>query len=130
MSQQNIHVVRSLYAAFFRRDFVAIAQLVAPDLEISQSSELPWGGTYRGIDGLQQFFGKLTSHLDNSALPIERFLDAGDHVVVIGRTQGTVRATQKPFDVPLAHVWQIKEGRAVRFAPFIDHPTMLASLTV
>lgn len=128
MSAQNIALVQSLYAAFFRRDVLAIAQLVAPDLEISQSPELPWGGTYRGIEGLQQFFGKLREHLDNAALPIERYLDAGDHVVAIGRTQGKVKATGKPFDVPLAHVWQIKDGRAVRFTPFIDHPTMLASL--
>jgi ketosteroid isomerase-like protein len=41
---------------------------------------------------------------------------------------GTVRANGKKFDVPLAHVWGFKEGRAVKFMPFIDNPTMLAVL--
>jgi ketosteroid isomerase-like protein len=48
--------------------------------------------------------------------------------VSIGRTQGTVRANGKRFDVPLAHVWQIKDGLIVRFTPYIDNPTMLAAL--
>jgi ketosteroid isomerase-like protein len=128
MSQENIETVKALYAAFGRRDMGEIVKRVSPSLEIVQSSELPWGGTYRGVEGLQQFFGKLMAHLDNRGLPIERYLDAGDHVVAIGRTQGTVKANGKQFDVPLAHVWQIRDGRAVRFSPCIDNPAMLACL--
>jgi len=128
MSAENIQVVKSLYAAFFRRDMPAILELVSPDIKIAQSPELPWGGGYIGHAGLQTFFGKLTAHLDNTALPIERYIDAGDHVIAIGRTQGTVKATGKPFDVPLAHIWHIQNGKAARFTPFIDNPTMLACL--
>ena len=124
----NIELVQSIYAAFFRRDMPAITERLSPDFEVIQSTQLPWGGHYHGIDGLQQFFGKLTTLLNNSALPIDRYLDAGDHVVAIGRTQGTVKSNNKPFDVPLAHVWHIKNGRAVRFTPYIDNPTMLACL--
>jgi ketosteroid isomerase-like protein len=128
MSQQNIELVKSLYAAFFRRDVPFIISKLAPDFEVSQSTEVPWGGTYRGPEGLQQFFSKLTAHLNNAGLPFERFLDAGEDVVVIGRTQGTVKANGKAFDVPLVHVWRIRDGLAVRFSPYIDNPTMLAAL--
>ncbi len=128
MSQENIQLVKDLYAAFARRDTPAILAKIAPDFEAIQSTEIPWGGHYRGPDGLLQFFTKLTSHLNNEALPIERYLDAGDHVVAVGRTQGTVRANGKRFDVPLAHVWKIENGHIVRFTPYIDNPTMLASL--
>jgi len=128
MSQENVELVKSLYAAFARRNFDFILKNVSPEIEIVQSSEVPWGGSYRGPAEMQDFYGKLGAHLQASGLPIERALDAGDCVVIIGRTQGTVRATGKHFDVPLAHVWQIRDGKVTRFMPFIDHPTMFASL--
>jgi uncharacterized protein len=124
LSQENVELTKGLYAAFFRQDMPAILKMTSPHIEVVQSAELPWGGHYRGHEGLQQFFGKLMECLNNRALPIERYLDAGDHVVAIGRTQGIVLANGRPFDVPLAHVWQVRDGVVVRFAPFIDNPTM------
>jgi len=128
MSQENVGVVKELYEAFFRRDMEMIRARVSPEFVVMQTTAVPWGGTYRGAEGLVEFFGKLASHLNNEALPIERYLDAGEHVVAIGRTQGTVKGNGKRFDVPLAHVWEIREGRAARFTPFIDVPTMLEAL--
>lgn len=128
MSQENIAVVQALYGAFGKRDMAAVFQLASPAIRVEQSSDLPWGGTYQGHEGLRQFLMNLTTHLNNTGLPIERYLDAGDHVVAIGRTQGTVRASGKAFNVPLAHVWKIENGRAVSFTPYIDQPTMRSSL--
>lgn len=56
-----------------------------------------------------------------SRVEVERFIDAGEHVVVIGRTHGTVRATGSAFDVPVAHVWEVRGGRLLRFQPYIDN---------
>jgi ketosteroid isomerase-like protein len=128
MSQQNIQLVKDLYALFLQRNLPEILERLSPDFTLVQSLELPWGGTYRGHEGYQQFVSVLTTHLENRALPIERYLDAGDHVVAIGRTQGVVRATGKSFDVPLAHVWQIQNNLVLAFRPFIDNPTMHESL--
>jgi len=124
MSQQNIQTIQNLYTVFFRQDLPTILALTSPDIHIEQSPELPWGGTYHGHAGLQQFFSALRTHLENRALPIDRYLDSGTHVIAIGRTQGLIRANGKPFDVPLAHVWELKDGKAISFRPFIDNPTM------
>jgi ketosteroid isomerase-like protein len=127
MSQANIELVKKLYAAFGRKDMATIAKLVAADIQITQSRELPWGGEYRGLDGLGKFFAALTAHV-SSTLVFERFLDAGDHVVAIGSTRGSVVASGRKFDVPISHVWEVRDEKIVRFRPFIDNPTMLASL--
>jgi hypothetical protein len=127
MSQANIELVKQLYAAFGRKDMAAIAKLVAADIKITQSRELPWGGEYHGLDGLGKFFATLSAHV-KSTLAFERFIDAGDHVVAIGSTRGAVVASGREFDVPIAHVWEVRDGLIVCFRPFIDNPTMLASL--
>jgi uncharacterized protein len=96
---------------------------------VRQSTELPWGGAYRGHDEIRQFFAKLGQHL-NSSLLVERFIDAGTHVVAIGRTRGTSSATGRAFDVPIAHVWEVRDGQVVAFQPYVDHPTIQAAMSM
>ncbi len=123
----NVALVRRAYEAFARRDMPTVLEIFAPDVELTQSDEIPWGGTHHGLDGVATFFGKLTGAVA-SVVTIERLIDAGDTVVAIGRTAGTVNASGVPFDVPVAHVWTIRDGRAVRVQFDIDNPTMLAAL--
>lgn len=126
-SRPNVDVVRRIYDAFKRRDIPEALSLFAPDVELTQSSEVPWGGQYKGHDGVLQFFAKLTQSV-NSTLALERFIDAGEHVVAIGRTQGNVTSGDSRYDVPIAHVWAIKNGLVVRIQFYIDNPTMLSAL--
>jgi ketosteroid isomerase-like protein len=44
--------------------------------------------------------------------------------VTIARTQGLIRANGKAFNVPLAHAWKLRDGKAVSFRPFIESPAM------
>ena len=122
-----VDVVRAVYEAFARRDAAAILAALDDSLEIYQTPLLPWGGSHRGHAGAQAFFGKLLAHID-SRVSVERFIEAGDDVVVVGRTRGTVHATRRPFDVPIAHVWRIVDGRATRWEAYIDTPAMLEAL--
>ncbi len=127
MPRENVELVESLYEAFRRRDVPEILSRLDPEVAIFQSTDLPWGGAYKGADQFGFFFRNLTRHID-STLVFERYLDSGDHVVAIGRTQGTVVATGHPFDVPIVHLWEIRDGKVLSFTPYIDNPTMQASL--
>jgi ketosteroid isomerase-like protein len=127
MSRENVELVESLYEAFLRRDVPEILSRLDPEVTIFQSTDLPWGGAYKGTDQFGFFFRNLTRHID-STLVFERYLDSGDHVVAIGRTQGTVVATGHPFDVPIVHLWEIRDGKVLSFRPYIDNPAMQDSL--
>ncbi len=125
--QRDIEKVEEIYTAYQRRDFKSVLMLMAKDVEIMQSAELPWGGLYLGQDGVRRFLNLLAEHLDSRIL-IERLIDAGDRVVTVGRTVGKARKTQLEFDVPLVHVWTFHDGLVTRFEGYIDNPTMLAVL--
>lgn len=127
MSHANVEVVQRIYDAFERRDLGVVVDLITPDIEIVQSEEIPWGGTYRGQDEMWDFFGKLLKNI-TSKVTVERFIDAGDDVVAIGWTRGTINETGRPFDVPVAHLWHLRDGRAARVMFCIDNPTMRAAL--
>jgi len=73
MSATSLQIVQTAYQAFATRDAAKLLSLFSPEIEIAQSTELPWGGAFRGHNGAQQFFGTLTKHI-NSTLEIERWL--------------------------------------------------------
>ena len=124
----NVALVRSIYDAFARRDIPTVLALFADDIAIDQSREVPWGGSYRGREEAMQFFAGLIQHI-TSKVALERFIDAGTDVVAIGRTQGTVNASGRAFDVPVAHLWHLREGKVQRIHFCIDNPTMRAALS-
>jgi ketosteroid isomerase-like protein len=126
-SRRNVTVVEQVYAAFAKRDLPTIFGLFAPDIEISQSDEVPWGGTYRGHEGARQFFSKLTQAI-NSTVSLERLIDAGEQVVAVGRTRGSVNHTGERYDVSIAHVWTVSDQRVSRVQFYIDNRSMLRVL--
>lgn len=128
MARPNVDLVRSVYAWFDRGDLDAVFDALHGDVEIAQSTELPWGGVYEGHDGARTFFQALTSRI-RSRVTVDHFVDAGQDVVAIGRTEGTVLASGQTFSVPIAHVWTLRDGRVARVRFYVDDPTMHAALT-
>lgn len=120
-----VEVVQRLYASMLRRDAAALLGLLSPDVVLEQSPEVPWGGRYEGHDGARAFFAKLGGAIRSTPV-VERLVDAGDRVVAIGRTQGT-SVGGEAFDVPFAHVWELRDGLVASARFYIDNPTMLAA---
>ena len=127
MAQSNVEAVQALYRAFLKRELMTILSLVDPGIEIRQSDVVPWGGTYKGLGGLKEFFGKLLENVD-SKVEFTEWIEAGNAVVAIGRSHGTAIATGNTFDIAIVHVWHLRDGKAVLFEPYIDTAAMLKAL--
>lgn len=123
----NIATIERVYEAFESRDADKLQELFAPDIAISQASELPWGGDYQGHDGAFTFLLKLVEHIE-SRVTTQSLFAAGDHVLQTGRTRGKVVANGASFDVPEVHVWELRDRKVVRFQAYIDTPAMLDAL--
>ena len=126
MSNQT-QVVRDLYAAFARRDVGAVLRGFDGDIEVMQTTQLPWGGTYRGTIRAASFFQKLAACID-ATVTAEDLFEAGDTVVAVTRTRGRVRSNDARFDVRAVHVWRIRDGKAVAIQFYVDTPALLAAL--
>ncbi|HKO96028.1 MAG TPA: nuclear transport factor 2 family protein [Pyrinomonadaceae bacterium] len=127
MSTANEELVRNIYEAYARRDLDAALSRFSPEIEFVQTDLLPWGGSFKGISGAQESLSKLLAHID-SRVEVDEMISAGDQVVVIGRTRGTVRANDAPFDLRAVHVWTVIDDRIRRFEAYIDTPAMLSVL--
>jgi ketosteroid isomerase-like protein len=129
MSAENqpLQVVRAAYEAYSRRDFGGVFALLDPSITVRQTTLLPWGGEYHGHAGATEFFRLLGTHTEGTPVPTQ-FISAGDDVVAIGRLRGRARESGREFDVPIAHVWTVRDGRIVRFDAYVDTPPMLDAL--
>lgn len=127
MTTEHEELVRNVYDAYARRDLGAALSRFSPEVEFVQTDLLPWGGSYRGIEGAQASLGKLLAHVD-SRVEVEEMFSAGEQVVVIARTRGTARASGASFDLRAVHVWTVVEGSVLRFEAYIDTPAMLSAL--
>ena len=92
------------------------------DIVWHQAQGLPHGGVYHGLAAVRAaVFDPLDEEWweDFKADPDE-VIGLGDDVVVLGRYTARAKVTGAPLDVPFAHVWRFRDGRAVRFHQFTD----------
>jgi len=115
----NVDLVRGGYAAFAAGDIPAVLALFADDLVWTTLDSVPTGGVYRGPQGAGEFFAKLSLYYAELHVEPERFVDAGDSVVVQGRHRGRT-LSGNAFDVPWMHLWTLREGKATSFTEVFD----------
>jgi uncharacterized protein len=117
----NVAIARRSYEAFERKDLDAVVADMDDGIRWEQAEGLPHGGLYEGVAEVRRnVFDPLDEEwwAEFHAVPHD-FLDAGDDVIVLGRYTGRAK-TGKPLDVPFAHVWSFRGGKAVRFRQFLD----------
>jgi len=117
-----VELVQSLYAAFGRGDVAFITERVTPDCEwVATGEGLPYAGTFRGPQGVAEFFGKLVAsenitHFD----PREFYSDGGDNVVVVGSEACTVISTGKPAKTNWCMVFRLRAGKVAYWESHFD----------
>ena len=118
----SVEAVRSSYEAFGRGDLDGALAMMHDEIEWHQAQGLPHGGLYRGLAAVRAaIFDPIDEEWweDFRADPDE-VIGLGDDVIVLGRYTARAKATGAPLDVPFAHVWRFRDGRAVRFHQFTD----------
>jgi len=131
MSIENVNVVREAYAAFGRGDMPTVLGLLEPEVEWIESDlpEIPTHGTFRGPQAvLTGVFATVPEYWTEFALTPEQFLDAGDHVVVMGRLRATAKATGRNMDAPFAHVFELRRGKVARMVNYHDTARWIRTL--
>ena len=130
MSQQNIGLVQSGYAAFGRGDIPGFLSLLdaTVDWNTPGPSDLPIAGRRRGPAQVGEFFGRLAGLIEFEQFEPTSFLADGDKVVVIGHEKYKVKATGKSISGDWCHVFTVRNGKIVAFQEFIDTAEFVGEL--
>jgi ketosteroid isomerase-like protein len=119
MSDDNTGLLRSAYESFARGDVPAVLAFFDDGLVWYTPDTVRFGGTYAGPAGAGEFFSHLPENYAELAVVPEQFVEQGDVVVVIGTLRGRTQAGVN-FELPFAHVWTVRNGKALSFTEFFD----------
>jgi ketosteroid isomerase-like protein len=103
MSQENVDLVRSIYAALDRGDAEAVEALlegrVAPDYELHP---LYFDRVYKGADAIQQLLADISETWEDYRQEVEEIVDLGEHLLVLARMTARGAGGGVPIDERIA----------------------------
>jgi ketosteroid isomerase-like protein len=121
VSSANVDVVKLALEAFNGGDADAFADLTTPDLEWATGLGAVEGEIFRGREGVETYFDRLSSAWDGFRFLAHEFRDLDDVVLVLGRLEGRGRAGGVPVDSPVGAVWNLRGGKIWRLRAYLDH---------
>ena len=113
MSQENVELVRSIYELWSSGQ--TASHLIDPDLEYINPSYAVESGTRHTRSAL----GTVREVYPDFRVEPERFVDAGEQVVVTGVARGK-SASGVEAQWRQGYVWTVRDGRAISFRWYND----------
>jgi ketosteroid isomerase-like protein len=123
MSNNNVALVESLYAAFKRGDIATIIAALAPDVtwEVTgRQEDYPLFGRRKGPSAVQEFFRLIGELQDADEFSPREFHAAGEKVFVLGRYTWKIRKTGRAVASDWVHVFTVRDGKLAAFQEFAD----------
>ena len=132
MSGENVETVRGLYEMgdFFNaapEQFDrAFSDYLDEQFELRLPPDYPEGKlVFRGRQGAAELMAMLHDTWGEWSFETDRFIDAGDHVVVFARILAKGGVSGVPIELETTHVWTVSAGRALSVQFYRDRSEAL-----
>lgn len=117
----NGDIIKGIYDAFATGNIPGVLGAMDSNIAWTEAAGFPYAGTYIGPMAIvENVFMKLAAEWDGFAAVPEQIVDGGDTVVALGNYSGTYKATGKSMKVPFAHVYDLKDGKIIKFVQHTD----------
>jgi ketosteroid isomerase-like protein len=120
--QQNKQLVMEGYRLFQRGDIQGLLDRYHESAEwIGPASEfVPFAGSFHGKAEIGRFFALLDAAVKPLHFEPQKFIAEGDTVVVTGTSSWMARQTGRSYDSPWVHVFELQDGKVMRFQSYFD----------
>ena len=115
MAEANVEALRRGYEALNRGDLSVVLDLIDRDIEWHEPEPSPDAGTHTGRDSFERFLCGWMDSFDRFKVKPEQVFERDDKLIAIVHQSGRGRASGVQVDARLAHVWTVKNGRAIRW---------------
>jgi uncharacterized protein len=98
--------------------FAPLEPFFHPDVRLHQADALPYGGIWRGHDGMERFFLAMAETWASFAMVDQVFLVDDGPAVVRTHVVATARATGRSLSFPILQTVAVQAGRVIEVQPF------------
>ncbi|MFC3449267.1 nuclear transport factor 2 family protein [Amycolatopsis speibonae] len=122
-----LSVLKGMYAAeagYFaaggpgKATFAPLASFFSPDVVLHQADALPYGGIWRGHEGMERFFRAMGHTWEVFDMVEQSFLSETRPLVVLTHVHVRARATGRELDFPILQTITVEDGRITEVRPF------------
>ena len=119
----NLTILKVGYEAFAKGDIPTVLGLFDPTIEWNEAEHGTYwtGGAFHGpqeiVNGV---FARIHNDFGDFRFEIGRMVAAVDTVLVEARCRGTGKATGKPLNAQVAHVWDFRDGKIIKWQEYTD----------
>lgn len=119
----NLEIVQNAYGKFGSGDIAGLLELLSTDVDwrVPEIENSTFGGAWNGQSAVGEFFAALVADEDITLFEPREFIADGEKVVVLGRSNVTVRATGKTYETDWVHVFTVQDGKITKFHEFFDN---------
>jgi len=123
---KNKDVVEELYRCFRQQDVERFKQFCSPSITWQQNSGFPGEGTHQGPSAVfNKVYKAFNIEWARWRFVIERVLDAGDDIVVLGYFSGHIRDSNERFKLTASHIYSFRDGKIIKFQQYTSEQKTL-----
>jgi ketosteroid isomerase-like protein len=130
LTLQTLDHQARLYGEYALGNRAAVLEALAEDVVWTSVAppEIPWGGTWHGRAGVEEFFARLDSAVVITGYSVEQAIAQGEWITVLARGRARVLANGLEVETAKADVIHLRDGRIQEFREFFDTAAILAAL--
>ena len=120
MSQENVEVVRALFAALDSQNWEAALGVFDPEVEWS-----PMEGTFRGPEGVLTSLTEWLEPWEEHEIEAEEFSEAADQVLAVIHLRGRGAGSGMQVDQRFFQVYAVRNSKIIRMVEFVTRAEAL-----
>jgi ketosteroid isomerase-like protein len=128
MSRRNVEIVARMYDTYARGDFESSLACLDPEIEFSQPTDEPGGGTFYGHEGVVQAFAVWTGAWEDYRVEVEELTDCGDQVLARTRHHGRGKGSGAEVELEIFQLWTLRDDKAVRATMYYDQAEAIGEI--
>ncbi|MGI9021445.1 MAG: nuclear transport factor 2 family protein [Solirubrobacterales bacterium] len=129
-ARANTEIVESAYDAMNRRDMRAFLAVIDRDVEWRASNRGTDPDTYIGQAGVDRFLDTRLDVWDELVQEPGEMVESGEKVVAVVDVRAKGRGSGIEVSERAFHLWELRDGRVVRFETFDDETSLRAAAGV
>jgi ketosteroid isomerase-like protein len=119
MTSTDVRALQDIYAQWAQGNFWSFDSFDEA-VHARWASEVLDMGSSTGVEGLQQLLQEWLAAWQVCRIEAEEFHETGDKIVAFVRVHGRGSGSEIDVDMENAHVWTMRDGRAVDIRAYSD----------
>jgi ketosteroid isomerase-like protein len=122
MNQANEQIIKTLFQYYGQQNMQGVMSLMDPSVTWIEpgAPDVPFGGTYTGVAGLEQMFGKEGAMVKVTSFTPTTFFSNDTMVIVLGSDSANVVSTGKAYSTDWTMAFTLNNGKITKVQTYMD----------